>query len=67
MNAADTIAVDVHPAELAEIAPDVVDVYAALRAQFYWADRVIVNPGAVEPEVLEGELLVLKEAGVGVR
>ena len=46
-----------HPAELAEIAPDVVDVYAALRAQFYWADRVIVNPGAVEPEVLEGEIV----------
>jgi len=57
VNAADTIAVDVHPAELAEIAPDVVDVYAALRAQFYWADRVIVNPGAVEPEVLEGEIV----------
>jgi len=57
VNAEDTIAVDVHPAELAEIAPDVVDVYAALRAQFYWADRVIVNPGAVEPEVLEGEIV----------
>ena len=57
MNAADTIAVDVHPAELAEIAPDVVDVYAALRAQFYWADRVIVNPAAVEPEVLDGGIV----------
>jgi hypothetical protein len=57
VNAVDTIAVDVHPAELAEIAPDVVDVYAALRAQFYWADRVIVNPAAVEPEVLEGEIV----------
>ena len=55
MRAPDTIAVDVHPAELAEIAPDVVDVYAALRTQFYWADRVIVNPAAAEPEVLEGE------------
>jgi hypothetical protein len=57
VNAVGTIAVDVHPAELAEIAPDVVDVYAALRAQFYWADRVIVNPAAVEPEVLEGEVV----------
>ncbi len=57
MNPLDTIAVDVHPDELAEIAPDVVDVYAALRAQFYWADRVIVNPAASEPEVLEGEIV----------
>ena len=57
MNATDTIAVDVHPAELAEIEPDVVDVYAALRAQFYWADRVIVNPAASEPEVLVGEIV----------
>ena len=57
MNATDTIAVDVHPAELAEIEPDVVDVYAALRAQFYWADRVIVNPAAAEPEILEGEIV----------
>ncbi len=57
MRAPDTIAVDVHPAELAEIAPDVVDVYAALRTQFYWADRVIVNPAAAEPEVLEGEIV----------
>ena len=57
MRAADTIAVDVHPSELAEIEPDVVDVYAALRAQFYWADRVIVTPTAAEPEVLEGEIV----------
>ena len=57
MNAPDTIAVDVHPAELAEIEPQVVDVYAALRTQFYWADRVIVNPVAAEPEVLEGEIV----------
>jgi hypothetical protein len=57
VNPLDTIAVDVHPDELAEIAPDVVDVYAALRAQFYWADRVIVNPAASEPEVLEGEIV----------
>jgi hypothetical protein len=57
VRAPDTIAVDVHPAELAEIAPDVVDVYAALRAQFFWADRVIVNPSAAEPDVLEGEIV----------
>jgi hypothetical protein len=57
VNAIDTIAVDVHPTELAEVEPDVVDVYAALRAQFYWADRVIVNPAAAEPEVLEGEVV----------
>jgi len=57
VRALDTIAVDVHPAELAEIAPDVVDVYAALRAQFYWADRVIVTPAAAEPEVLVGEVV----------
>ena len=57
MNATDTIAVDVHPDELAEIAPDVVDFYAALRAQFFWADRVIVTPFAAEPEVLEGEVV----------
>jgi hypothetical protein len=29
----------------------------ALRTQFYWADRVIVNPVAAEPEVLEGEIV----------
>jgi hypothetical protein len=57
VSATDTIAVDVHPAELAEIEPHVIDVYAALRAQFYWADRVIVNPAAAEPEVLEGEVV----------
>ena len=34
-----------------------VDLYAALRAQFYWADRVIVNPAAAEPEVLVGEIV----------
>ena len=61
VRAHDTIAVDVHPAELAEIAPDVVDVYAALRNQFYWADRVIVNPAAAEPEVLEGEIVGLTD------
>jgi hypothetical protein len=57
VSAPETIAVDVHPAELAEIEPQVVDVYAALRTQFYWADRVIVNPAAAEPEVLEGEIV----------
>jgi hypothetical protein len=57
VKAGDTIAVDVHPAELAEIEPAVVDVYAALRAQFYWADRVFVTPTAAEPEVLEGEIV----------
>lgn len=57
MSALDTIAVDVHPADLAEVEPHVVDVYAALRTQFYWADRVIVNPAAAEPEVLEGEIV----------
>jgi hypothetical protein len=61
VRAHDTIAVDVHPAELAEIARDVVDVYAALRTQFYWADRVIVNPAAAEPEVLEGEIVGLTD------
>ena len=34
-----------------------IDVYAALQNQFYWADRVIVNPAAAEPEVLEGEIV----------
>ena len=43
------------------IAPDVVDVYAALRNQFYWADRVIVTPAAAEPEVLEGEIVGLTD------
>jgi len=57
VNASDTIAVDVHPAELAEIEPRVVDVYAALRTQFYWADRVIVNPAAVEPAVRLGAVV----------
>jgi hypothetical protein len=61
VRAHDSIAVDVHPAELAEIAPDVIDVYAALRNQFYWADRVIVNPAAAEPEVLEGEIVGLTD------
>ncbi len=33
----------------------------ALRNQFYWADRVIVNPAAAEPEVLEGEIVGLTD------
>jgi hypothetical protein len=53
----DRIAVDVHPAELVEAGPGVVDVYAALDRQFFWADRVILNPGSVEPEVLVGEIV----------
>jgi len=34
-----------------------IDVYSALRRRFFWADRVIVNPAAAEPEVLVGEIV----------
>jgi hypothetical protein len=51
----DTIMVEVAPDELAETSPGVVDVFAALDRQFFWADLVMVSAGR-EP-VLDGEVV----------
>jgi hypothetical protein len=51
-------------ADLHELRVDddgVVDVFASLQRQFFWADTVIVSPDAMEldrdDEVLEGEIV----------
>jgi hypothetical protein len=51
------IRLDVHPAELAEVGPGVVDIYVALDRQFFWADAVFVSPSAPPPDVLVGEIV----------
>ena len=53
----DTIMVEVSPAELAETSPGVVDVYAALGRQFFWADVVMVTAGDRDADVLDGEVV----------
>lgn len=52
----DTIIVEVSPDELAETSPGVVDVFAALGRQFFWADVVMVTAGG-EGDVLDGEIV----------
>ncbi len=53
----DTIMVEVLPGELAETSPGVVDVFAALGRQFFWADVVMVSAGDREADVLDGEVV----------
>jgi hypothetical protein len=54
---ADAIMVEVLPAELAETAPGVIDVFAALDRQFFWADVVMVAAGDSDADVLVGEIV----------
>ena len=49
--------VEVTPAELAETAPGVVDVFDALGRQFFWADVVMMAAGEAESDVLVGEIV----------
>jgi hypothetical protein len=53
----DTIMVEVSPDELAETSPGVVDVFAALGRQFFWADVVMVTAGDRNADVLDGEVV----------
>ena len=62
MNPRDRIFVNAAPAELRPGLGGVIDVYAALERQFFWADTVIVGlddgePAEDELEVLEGEVV----------
>jgi hypothetical protein len=62
MNPRDRILVTAAPAELRPGLGAVIDVYAALERQFFWADTVIVglDDGDLaedELEVLEGEVV----------
>jgi hypothetical protein len=63
MAPADRIVVSAHPGELRPAQDGVVDVFAALEHQFFWADTVMVSPDAMdgrsdEEEVLEGEIVL---------
>lgn len=49
--------VEVSPDELAETSPGVVDVFAALGRQFFWADVVMVSAGGADADVLDGEVV----------
>ena len=53
------IRVEATRGELEQVAPGVVDVYAALERQFFWADRVMLT---VEDDdsVLSGEIVSAK-------
>jgi hypothetical protein len=55
------ILVTAAPAELRGGSSGAIDVYDALGRQFFWADTVVLGPTdggeAVEPEVLEGEVV----------
>jgi hypothetical protein len=53
----DAIMVEVSPEELAETAPGVVDVFAALGRQFFWADVVMVAARNQDADVLHGEVV----------
>jgi len=61
MNLRDRILVNAAPAELRPDPRGVVDVYAALERQFFWADTVMVGRDGDlaedELEVLEGEVV----------
>ena len=50
------ICVEATSAELAEEAPGVVDLFAALERQFFWADRVMLATDAADV-VLTGEIV----------
>jgi hypothetical protein len=53
----DTIMVEVSPGELAETSAGIVDVFAALDRQFFWADVVMVTAGDRDADVLDGEVV----------
>ncbi len=53
----DTIMVEVSPDELSETSPGVVDVFAALGRQFFWADIVMVTADGRDGGVLDGEVV----------
>jgi hypothetical protein len=62
MTPRDRIVVSAHPAELRPAADGVIDVFAALQRQFFWADTVMVGTDelgsrAEDGEVLEGEVV----------
>ncbi|HEY3766229.1 MAG TPA: hypothetical protein VGL44_13815 [Gaiellales bacterium] len=54
---ADAIMVEVSPEELVESSPGVVDVFAALGRQFFWADVVMVAAKDSETDILDGEIV----------
>jgi hypothetical protein len=58
MNPRDRILVTAAPAELRPGPGGVIDVYAALERQFFWADTVIV--GIDDGDLAEDELKVLE-------
>jgi hypothetical protein len=58
MNPRDRILVTAAPAELRPGSGGVIDVYAALERQFFWADTVIV--GLDDGDLAEDELKVLE-------
>ena len=53
----DTIMVEVEPEELRETEPGIVDVFAALGRQFFWADVVMMAARDSETDVLVGEVV----------
>jgi hypothetical protein len=53
----DAIMVEVEPDELRETEPGVVDVFAALGRQFFWADVVMVAARDSDADVLVGEVV----------
>ena len=53
----DTIMVEVSPDELSETSAGVVDVFAALDRQFFWADVVMVAARDSDADVLVGEVV----------
>jgi hypothetical protein len=53
----DAIMVEVSPNELLEVSPGIVDVFAALDRQFFWADVVMVTARDLDTDVLDGEVV----------
>lgn len=56
---ADAIMVEVEPEELRETEPGVVDVFAALGRQFFWADVVMLAARDGDSDVLVGEVVYM--------
>lgn len=55
----DTIMVEIEPQELRETEPGVVDVFAALGRQFFWADVVMLAARDSDADVLVGEVVYM--------
>jgi hypothetical protein len=53
----DAIMIEVEPEALRETEPGVVDVFAALGRQFFWADVVMVAARDSDADVLVGEVV----------